>query len=439
MCIVGESRQVNGVVALVGRPNVGKSTLFNRLVGRRESITLKDPGITRDRLYGQVSWLTKNFTLIDTGGFIPHPERALEEQMKHQVELAIKEAELVLLIVDGKQGLHPEDSSLAAKLRKEQKPYMVVVNKSDVKTAEWEHHTFHILGGLALHLVSAEHGVGFGELLDEVCSKLTLDQEDEPKTEVKLLIAGRPNVGKSTLFNALVGEDRAVVDAEPGTTRDPVDTFIEVEGRVWRLVDTAGLRRRTSISENVEYYASTRLRKAIDHADIILLLIDLVEGVTKQDKRLAAEVIEKRKELVFVLNKVDLFDQQALRNKLEEVAYELKGMEHFFRVLVSGLKEKGLEDLIGTVTELSERRNQRVSKELLGEFVQQATRDRSPGRGVKIYKLIQKEGAPPYFILEVNKPDEVESNYLRFLTNKFRNAFGFEGTNMLIKPAPRRD
>lgn len=429
---------MNGVVALVGRPNVGKSTLFNRLVGRRESITLKEPGITRDRLYGQVSWLAKNFTLIDTGGFIPFPERSLEEQMKHQVELAINEAELVLLVVDGKEGLHPEDSSLADKLRKEQKPYMVIVNKSDVRTAEWEHHTFHILGGLALHLVSAEHGVGFGELLEEICSNLTLDSGDEPKAEIKLLIAGRPNVGKSTLFNSLVGEERAVVDSVPGTTRDPVDTLIEVEGRIWRIVDTAGLRRRTSISEDVEYYASTRLRRAIDHADIILLLVDLAEGVTKQDKRLAAEVVEKRKELIFVLNKVDLFDQQALRSRLEGVAFELKGMEHFFRVLVSGLRGKGLDELVGAVTELSERRKQRISKELLGDFVQQATRDRSPGRGVKVYKLIQKEGVPPLFILEVNKPDEVESNYLRFMTNRFREEFGFEGTNLLIKPAARR-
>lgn len=429
---------MNGVVALVGRPNVGKSTLFNRLVGRRESITLKEPGITRDRLYGQVSWLAKSFTLIDTGGFIPFPERSLEEQMKHQVELAINEAELVLLVVDGKEGLHPEDSSLADKLRKEQKPYMVVVNKSDVRIAEWEHHTFHILGGLALHLVSAEHGVGFGELLEEICSNLTLDSGDEPNAEIKLLIAGRPNVGKSTLFNALVGEERAVVDSVPGTTRDPVDTLIEVEGRIWRIVDTAGLRRRTSISENVEFYASTRLRRAIDHADIILLLIDLAEGITKQDKRLAAEVVEKRKELVFVLNKVDLFDQQALRTKLESLAYELKGMEHFFRVLVSGLRGEGLEELVGTVLELSERRKQRISKELLGDFIQQVTRDRSPGRRVKVYKLIQKEGAPPLFILEVSRPDEVESNYLRFLTNRFREEFGFQGTNLLIKPAPRR-
>ncbi|NLI97638.1 ribosome biogenesis GTPase Der [bacterium] len=429
---------MNGVVALVGRPNVGKSTLFNRLVGRREAITLKEPGITRDRLYGTVTWLAKSFTLIDTGGFIPQPGRPLEAEMKRQVELAIAEAELVLLVVDGKEGLHPEDKALADKLRKEDKPYFIIVNKSDVKTAEWEHHTFHALGGLELFLVSAEHGVGFGELLDAVIPKLTLDSEAEPRSEIKILIAGRPNVGKSTLFNALVGEERAVVDAEPGTTRDPVDTYLEVEGQVWRLVDTAGLRRRTHISENVEYYASTRLRKAIARAEIVLLLIDLTEGVTRQDKRLAAEVIDERKELIFVLNKIDLFDQQALRTKLDDVSRELKGMEHFFRVLTSGFGKKGLDELVAAVAEVALRRRKRISKEILAEFLKELTSERMPGNGLKFYRFVQKEGAPPLFILETNKPDEIEPSYMRFMTNRFRTAFGFEGTNLKIKPASRR-
>lgn len=429
---------MNGVVALVGRPNVGKSTLFNRLVGRREAITLKEPGITRDRLYGTVTWLAKSFTLIDTGGFIPQPGRPLEAEMKRQVELAIAEAELVLLVVDGKEGLHPEDKVLADKLRKEDKPYFIIVNKSDVKTAEWEHHTFHALGGLELFLVSAEHGVGFGELLDAVIPKLTLDSEAEPRSEIKILIAGRPNVGKSTLFNALVGEERAVVDAEPGTTRDPVDTYLEVEGQVWRLVDTAGLRRRTHISENVEYYASTRLRKAIARAEIVLLLIDLTEGVTRQDKRLAAEVIDERKELIFVLNKIDLFDQQALRTKLDDVSRELKGMEHFFRVLTSGFGKKGLDELVAAVAEVALRRRKRISKEILAEFLKELTSERMPGNGMKFYRFVQKEGAPPLFILETNKPDEIEPSYMRFMTNRFRTAFGFEGTNLKIKPASRR-
>lgn len=429
---------MNGVVALVGRPNVGKSTLFNRLVGRREAITLKEPGITRDRLYGTVTWLAKSFTLIDTGGFIPQPGRPLEAEMKRQVELAIAEAELVLLVVDGKEGLHPEDKALADKLRKEDKPYFIIVNKSDVKTAEWEHHTFHALGGLELFLVSAEHGVGFGELLEAVIPKLTLDSEAEPRSEIKILIAGRPNVGKSTLFNALVGEERAVVDAEPGTTRDPVDTYLEVEGQVWRLVDTAGLRRRTHISENVEYYASTRLRKAIARAEIVLLLIDLTEGVTRQDKRLAAEVIDERKELIFVLNKIDLFDQQALRTKLDDVSRELKGMEHFFRVLTSGFGKKGLDELVAAVAEVALRRRKRISKEILAEFLKELTSERMPGNGLKFYRFVQKEGAPPLFILETNKPDEIEPSYMRFMTNRFRTAFGFEGTNLKIKPASRR-
>ncbi|TET21478.1 MAG: ribosome biogenesis GTPase Der [Candidatus Stahlbacteria bacterium] len=428
---------MNAVVALVGRPNVGKSTLFNRLVGHREAITLKTPGITRDRLYGTVHWLSKSFTLIDTGGFIPEPEQPLEVQMRRQVQLAIKDAELVLLAVDGKEGLHPSDEALAQTLRKQAKPYIVVVNKSDVKTAEWEHHSFHVLGGAELFLVSAEHGVGFGDLLEEICARLTFGEEGEPRPEVKLLIAGRPNCGKSTLLNAIVGEERAVVDEVPGTTRDPVDTYLEVSGRIWRLVDTAGLRRRTRIKENVEYYASTRLRRALARAQIILLLIDLTEGVTRQDKRLAAEVIGRRKGLIFVLNKIDLFDSQALRNRIEGLSYQLRGMESFFRVLVSGKKKKGLDELIGTVTALVEKRSQRIPKELLGEFVQKVTRERPPGRRTKIYRLIQKEGAPPLFLVETNKPDELEENYLRFLTNRLRDTFDFTGTNLKLQPTQR--
>ncbi|TKJ40984.1 ribosome biogenesis GTPase Der [candidate division TA06 bacterium B3_TA06] len=428
---------MNAVVALVGRPNVGKSTLFNRLVGHREAITLKTPGITRDRLYGTVHWLSKSFTLIDTGGFIPQPEQPLEEQMRHQVQLAIKEAELVLLAVDGKEGLHPADKALAETLRKEEKPYIVVVNKSDVRTAEWEHHSFHVLGGAELFLVSAEHGVGFGDLLEEICARLTFGEEGEPRPEVKLLIAGRPNCGKSTLLNAIVGEERAVVDEVPGTTRDPVDTYLEVSGRIWRLVDTAGLRRRTRIKENVEYYASTRLRRALAKAQIILLLIDLTEGVTRQDKRLAAEIIGRRKGLIFVLNKIDLFDSQALRNKLDEASYQLRGIQQFFRVLVSGKEKKGLDELIGTVTALVEKRSQRIPKELLGEFVQKITRERPPGRRTKIYRFIQKEGAPPLFLAETNKPDELEETYLRFLTNRLRDAFDFTGTNLKLQPTQR--
>ncbi len=428
---------MNGVVALVGRPNVGKSTLFNRLVGRREAITLREPGITRDRLYGTVHWAGKNFTLIDTGGFIPEPERPLEEQMRHQVKLAIREAELVLLAVDGKEGLHPSDKTLAELMRREGKPFIVLVNKSDVRTAEWESHTFHILGGAELFLVSAEHGVGFGELLDEVCEKLTFDVQNEVKPEIRLLIAGRPNAGKSTLLNALVGEERAVVDEVPGTTRDPVDTYIEVEDRLWRIVDTAGLRRRTKIKEQVEYYASTRLRKAVARADIVLLLIDLTEGITRQDKRLAAEVVERRKGLIFVLNKTDLFDQQAIRGKLEEMAYQFRGLQQFFRVLISGKEKKGLDELVGAVSALIERRSRRISKELLGEFVQQVTMERSPGHRVKIYRLIQKEGAPPLFLVEANKPAELEEHYVRFLTNRLRDSFELEGTNLKLAPTQR--
>ncbi len=428
---------MNAVAALVGRPNVGKSTLFNRLVGRREAITLKEPGITRDRLYGIVNWLDKSFTLIDTGGFIPNPQAPLEEQMTHQVRLAIKEAELVLLTVDAKEGLHPSDKMLAGILRKENKPYIVIANKSDVKTAEWEHHQFHILGGEELFLVSAEHGIGFGEVLESICERLTFDIADEAEPKVKILIAGRPNAGKSTLLNVLAGEERAVVDAIPGTTRDPVDTYLEVGKKIWRIVDTAGLRRRTKIKENVEYYASTRLRKAINRADIILLLIDLTEGLTRQDKRLAAEVVEKRKGLIFVFNKIDLFDRQSLRNKLEDISYELRGMEQFFRVLISGKMEKGLDELIATVSALTEKRFLRISKEVLGEFVQQITSERSPGRRVKIYRLIQKVGAPPLFLVETNKPDEITENYMRFLTNRLREAFGFEGTNLKLKTTQR--
>ncbi|MBN2380036.1 ribosome biogenesis GTPase Der [candidate division WOR-3 bacterium] len=428
---------MKGVVALVGRPNVGKSTLFNRLVGRREAITLREPGITRDRLYGTVSWLDKRFTLVDTGGFNPRPQAPLEEQMRFQVELALSEAELVLLVVDGKQGLHPEDQALAEVLRKKAKPYLVVVNKSDVKTAEWEHHAFHVLGAAELFLVSAEHGIGFGELLDAIGERLSFEGHGAEEKEINILIAGRPNVGKSTLLNALVGERRAVVDALPGTTRDPVDTVIEVADNRWRIIDTSGLRRRTKISQDVDYYASTRLRRALSRADIVLFLIDLSEGITRQDKRLANEITGQRTGLVLVFNKVDLLDQQALRNRTGEISYQLKGLEHFFRVTISGKTGKGLDELKDKVGVLVGKRTQRVPKKLLAEFITQLVQERSPGHQIKFYKFTQKEGVPPMFILECNRPRDIEASYVRFIHNRLYRAFDFTGTNLKLRIVKR--
>ena len=421
----------------MGRPNVGKSTLFNRLIGRRTAITLKKPGITRDRLYGTATWLNNSFTLIDTGGFIPQPQAPLEEKMRHQVELAIAEAELVLLVVDAKEGLHPEDEALARMLKKKDKPYLVVANKSDVKTAEWEHHAFHVLGGEELHLVSAEHGVGFGDLLESVVERLSLVEEEETGKEVKILIAGRPNVGKSTLLNALVGEERAVVDAVPGTTRDPVDTLVKVGDYTWRIVDTAGLRRRTRISDDIEYYASTRLRKALARADIVLLLIDIAEGITRQDKRLAVEISKGRTGLVLVFNKMDLYDSQALRTRFDAMAYELRGLENYFQVVISGKRKKGLQELTDTVNTLVEKRKQHVPKALLADFLTQIVQERSPGHRIKFYKFIQKQGAPPMFVLECNRPRDIQTTYLRFIKNRLRTAFDFIGTNLKLKVVKR--
>ncbi|MBD3284740.1 ribosome biogenesis GTPase Der [candidate division WOR-3 bacterium] len=430
-------RPMQGVVALVGRPNVGKSTLFNRLIGRRTAITLRNPGITRDRLYGTATWLGNHFTLIDTGGFIPQPAAPLEEKMRHQVELAIAEAELVLLVVDAKQGLHPEDEVLARMLRKGNKSYLVVATKSDVKTAEWEHHAFHILGGEELHLVSAEHGVGFGELLESITERLGALEKPGDRKEIKILIAGRPNVGKSTLLNTLVGSERAVVDSVPGTTRDPVDTLVDVGDHLWRIVDTAGLRRRTRITENVEYYASTRLHKALARADIVLLLVDISEGLTRQDKRLAVELTKGRTDLIFVFNKIDLYDRQALKSRFDAMSYELRGLENYFQVLISGKKKRGIEELIDTVNTLMKKRNQHVPKALLADFITQTVKERPPGHRIRFYKFIQKQGAPPMFVLECNRPRNIQTAYLRFLTNRLRTFFDFTGTNLKLKVVKR--
>ena len=423
------------VVAIVGRPNVGKSTLFNRLVGSRKAIVEDIPGVTRDRLYDSTDWAGREFIIIDTGGIRFDEGDIFTREVKLQAELAIEEADVILFVVDTQQGVSPEDEQVANLLRKSKKPVVLAANKVENFDRQLEYYEFYNLGLGEPVPVSAMHGKNINELLDAVIARFAPASDYAEDTDaIKIAIVGRPNVGKSSLVNALLGEERVIVSDVPGTTRDAIDTPFEYEGNKYILIDTAGIRKKSRITEATERYSVIRALKSIERADVVITLLDASEGVIEQDKRIAGYVHEQGKANIIVVNKWDLIekDGQTMNRFDEDIRSELKFLSYCPILYVSALTRKRIFKILELVDFVSGQHNRRVKTAELNQVISEAMLlNPLPGGGgkkIKIYYATQVQTAPPAFVFFANYPEKVHFSYLRYLDNVLRKNFGFEGT-----------
>ncbi|OCZ49529.1 ribosome biogenesis GTPase Der [Dehalobacter sp. TeCB1] len=425
------------VVAIVGRPNVGKSTLFNRIVGGLVAIVENTPGVTRDRLYFDAEWLGKKFTLIDTGGIEFKDETTpLSSKMKQQAEIAVDEADVIMFLVDAKSGITPDDQQIARYLRKSSKPVLLVANKVEKFTRfEAEAHEFLPLGFGDPIPVSAVHGMNTGDLLDTLVSALPEDAAaDYDPDVIKIAVIGRPNVGKSSIVNMLLGEERVIVSDIPGTTRDAIDTPFTYEDRNYVLIDTAGIRRKKKISEVTENYSVVRSFRAVDRSDVVLMVINAIEGVTDQDKKIVGYAHEAGKGLILVINKWDLVikDEKTINKYEKDIREELAFVLYAPTQFVSAKTGQRINKIMDLVEFVAEQTSRRIStstlNNLLREWVHLNPPPSDKGVRLKILYATQSSVQPPTFIFFVNDPELVHFSYKRYLENQLRKNFGFEGS-----------
>jgi len=413
-------------IVLVGRPNTGKSTLFNRIVGGRVAITMREPGITRDRVIRTTEWLGRSFRIIDTGGLVPDSEDEINRQVERQVAIAVKEAGVVIMVVDGKTGIAPLDQEIALRLHKGGKQFLVVVNKLDIKRG-FDPNEFHKLGGERIIPISAEHGIGVDELLDEIIRRLPAGSRETANQVITLAILGRPNVGKSLYLNTLLGNERAIVTNIPGTTRDVVEETFRFEGRNYRLLDTAGIRKKAKVNQSVEYYSVTRAIDVIRRCDVVLLIVDATEGPTNQDKKLVNLIESRNKGLVIVANKIDLV-QSGLTQKVHEwVASELSFVKYAPIVFASALKNQGVTDAVHHASLVYETGGRRISNGLLKKTVLRQLQESPRNYKNKVLGLTQIGTRPPKFKLRITRPGAVEAAYKTFVISEIRRFYKFEG------------
>ncbi len=429
------------VVAIVGRPNVGKSTLFNRLAGKRKAIVEGEPSITRDRIYTDVYWLGKSFIIVDTGGLEPDEDDFIKNRVQFQAEIAMQEAEIILFVVDGREGLTALDREVAQILRRTNKKVIPVINKiedfSNINEAVWEAYS---LGFDEPIPVSAEHGKNIGDLLTEIEKYLPEMVDEEESLAINVAIVGKPNVGKSSFINYIVGQERVIVSEEPGTTRDAIDTLVEINEHIFNLIDTAGLRRKARVKESVEYYSNLRSLKAIDRADGVLMIIDALEGVTEQDKKITGYAHEAGKAIVLVVNKWDLIEKHEglMKRYKEEIYYNLKFLNYAPVTFISALTGERIEEALKLLEYAVDQNSRRVKTGILNEVIQEAVQLREPpskkgGKRLKIYYASQVGVKPPTFVFFVNDPKLIHFAYQRYLENTLRDSFGFIGTPLKIK------
>ncbi len=421
------------IVAIVGRPNVGKSTLFNRIVGRKKAIVEDHPGVTRDRNYTDIEWEDKPFSLIDTGGFEPISRERIFLQMKEQCQLAIEEADLILFLMDGKDGLTPSDKEIASILRKQDKPVLYVVNKIDGLKHEEKVFEFYGIGAERIFSISALHNYGVDDLMTEVLKELPLSDEGAVEDAVtRIAVVGRPNVGKSSLINRILGYERVIVNESPGTTRDAIDTFMELKGKRYLLIDTAGIRRKKKISLRLEKYSIVEALKSIDRCDVALLLIDPQEGVTEQDTKIAGFIHEKAKGCVIAVNKWDLIekDSHTTTEYTRHIREELKFLNYAPILFISCLTGKRVMDIVGLVDQVFEEYIRRVPTSRLNDLIEESTAKvplpRYGTRKAKIYYGTQASTKPPTFVLFANYPERIHVTYQRYLINRIRESLGFQ-------------
>lgn len=433
---------VRPVIAIVGRPNVGKSTLFNRVTGTRQAITDDRPGVTRDRIHAVAEWSGHHFTLVDTGGYIPDSRDEMETQVRLQAEQAVEEADLVLLLCDATEGVTGLDRDVAGLLRRRDMPCLLVVNKVDHPDADRYHvGEFYGLGLGDPLLVSAANGRRSGDLLDVLVARfpelVTAAAADPDAGTVRIVLAGRPNVGKSTLINRLSGQEVSIVHSEPGTTRDATDVTLDSGGRRFVLVDTAGMRRRSRVEDPVEYFSALRASNCIERADVVVVLVDAVEGVTAQDARIMGHVTELGRGLVIAVNKWDLMgggteaDVGAYR---DEVRRRHPFLRDYPVLTLSALTGRRAARCLAEAAVVADRARARISTSRLNRWVEEVTRRLTPGgeREVRILYATQSGGEPPTFLLFSNRPDLVSQAYRSFLENCLREAFDLEGTPVRI-------
>lgn len=423
------------LVAVVGRPNVGKSTFINKLVGERQTIVFDMPGVTRDRQYLDVEWTRHKFTVIDTGGIIPDETDTLLKEVQLQVKVAIEEAKVIVFVVDVRDGITSIDQEIAQSLRQTKKPIILIVNKVDNDAHEMLATEFYSLNIGELFTISAIHGTGLGDVLDKICEYIpesSLDNEEENIT--KIAIVGRPNVGKSSMVNAFLGEDRVIVHDSWGTTRDSIDTNFKYYEKDYILIDTAGIRRKARVDYGVEQFSVARSIKSMERADAIVVVIDATTGVTEQDQRIAGIAEEKGKACVIVVNKWDLIEKN--NNTLQEYEEEVRDKLHFIKyaplVFTSTVTKKRLFNIFEIIESAVEENNRRVTTGLLNQIINEAVALNPPptdkGRAPRIYYSTQAAIKPPTFTLFVNNFELFQESYKRYLENKIRASFGFTGT-----------
>ena len=427
-------------IAIVGRANVGKSTLFNRLARKRKAIVDDEPGVTRDRNYAEASWDDRPFILIDTGGFEPTAKENIQQQVREQVEVAIEEANLILFLLDGKEGLMPADIEVASYLRKVVKPVFYVVNKIDGERQEEEVWDFYHLGVEALHSISAEHGRGIGGLMEEVLKNFPPAPPSEERVgeEIRVALVGRPNVGKSSLLNKLIGRQRAVVDPTPGTTRDAIDTPFFKGDRKYLFIDTAGIRRKSKISQRLEKYSVIKALKSLERCDVALVLLDGFEGLTEQDARIAEYAHDSGRAIILVVNKWDLVqrDSSTMEKYKERIRNEMRTLDYVPILFISALKGQRVGKIFEATEEVIAEHRKRVPTAGLNQWLQETVQSYPPplyrNRAVKLYYISQVGVAPPTFVLFANDPRAIGESYSRYLTRRLRERYGFRGSPLRL-------
>jgi GTP-binding protein len=428
------------IIAIVGRPNVGKSTLFNRIARGKKAIVANEPGVTRDRNYADVEWEGSVFTLIDTGGFEPVSKDRIFIQMREQCQLAIDEADVIFFVMDGKEGLTSSDKEIVNILRRQNKTVFFIVNKIDGSNHEERVYEFYGLGTERIYSISAEHRYGLDELMDEVVKILPQWTEEKWNKEAsRVAVIGRPNVGKSSLVNRLLGYRRVLVDEAPGTTRDAIDTFFERDGKKYILIDTAGIRRKSRISLRLEKYSIVEALRSIDRCQVALLLLDSKEGVTDQDAHIGGFIHEKGKGCILVVNKWDLIekDSQTMVQFKKRVYEDLKYLSYAPILFISALTGQRVPKILDLVDEVAGQAKKRISTSQLnkhfGQWVEHHPPPLHKNRNVKLNYITQVSSGPPTFIIYANFPEAIHFSYERYLINQMREAFGFQGVPIRLQ------